>query len=315
VKIGIVGSGLVGSTAAYALVLRGTASEVVLVDANPARAQAEADDIFHAVPFAGTADVRAGGFPELAGTSLVIVAAGVNQKPGESRLQLLERNAAVFREIVPAILRHAPGALLVVATNPVDIMTHLASHFAESVGVPRGRVIGSGTTLDTARFRTLIARHVGVHPQHVHGYVLGEHGDSEVLTWSVATVAGFPLEAFAARRGVAFDEGARAEIDAGVRRAAYRIIAGKGATYFGIGGALVRIAQGLLGGQRAILTVSSRQEEVEGVPDVTLSLPQLVGADGVIETYMPPVDRAERAALKRSAEVLRSALDGLGLRS
>jgi len=313
VKIGIVGSGFVGSTAAYALVLRGVAAEVVLVDSNPARAQAEADDIFHAIPFAGTADVRAGGYADLAASRLVIVAAGVNQKPGETRLELLERNAAVFREVVPRILRHAPGAMLVVATNPVDIMTHLASRCAEAEGLPRGRVIGSGTTLDTARFRTLIARHVGVHPQHVHGYVVGEHGDSEVLTWSVATVAGFPLKAFAARRGVSFDEKVQGEIDAGVRRAAYRIIAGKGATYYGIGGALVRIAQGVLGGQRAILTVSSHQKEVEGVRDVTLSLPQLVGADGVAETYMPPLDPEERAALRRSAEVLRSALDGLGL--
>ena len=200
-----------------------------------------------------------------------------------------------------------------VATNPVDIMTHLAGRFAEREGIPRGRVIGSGTTLDTARFRTLIARHVGVHPQHVHGYVIGEHGDSEVLTWSVATVAGFPLEAFAARRGVAFGDAARAAIDAGVRRAAYHIIAGKGATYYGIGGALVRIAQGLLGGQRAILTVSSHHDDIEGVEDVTLSLPQLMGSEGVTETYMPPIDPSERAALRRSAEVLRSALDGLRL--
>ena len=312
-KIGIVGSGFVGATAAYALVLRGAASEVVLVDANPARAQAEADDIFHAVPFAGSADVRAGGFADLSGSRLVIIAAGVNQKPGETRLELLERNAAVFREIVPQILANAPEALLVVATNPVDIMTHLAGRFAERGGLPRGRVIGSGTTLDTARFRTLIARHVGVHPQHVHGYVVGEHGDSEVLTWSVATVAGFPLQAFAQRRGVAFDAAARAAIDAGVRRAAYRIIGGKGATYYGIGGALVRIAQGLLGGQRAILTVSAHHEEIEGVRDVTLSLPQLLGSDGVTETYMPPIDAEERAALRRSAEVLRAALDGLRL--
>jgi len=313
VKIGIVGSGFVGSTAAYALVLRGAASEVVLVDANPARARAEADDIFHAVPFAGTADVRAGDYADLADSSLVILAAGVNQKPGETRLELLGRNAAVFRAVVPEVLRHAPGALLLVATNPVDVMTHLASHFAEREGIPRGRVLGSGTTLDTARFRTLIARHVGVHPQHVHGYVVGEHGDSEVLTWSVASVAGFPLEAFAARRGVAFDEKTRSEIDTGVRRAAYRIIAGKGATYFGIGGALVRVAQGLLGGQRAILTVSSRQEEVEGVRDVTLSLPQLVGRDGVLEAYLPPMDEGERAGLRKSAEALRALLDGLSL--
>ena len=201
-KVGVVGSGLVGATAAYALVMRGVGREIVLVDKNEARAAAEADDIRHAVPFAHPLEVRSGGYADLAGCRAVVLCAGVGQKPGETRLQLLQRNAAVFREIVPAVLKHAPDAVIVVATNPVDVMTHLAARFAAEVGVPPGRVFGSGTTLDTARFRSLLGAHCGVDPHHVHGYVIGEHGDSEVLTWSLVTIGGMPLKEFARLRGV-----------------------------------------------------------------------------------------------------------------
>src|SRR5262249_60084743 len=158
-KVGIVGSGLVGSTAAYSLVMQGVGREIVLVDQNEARAAAEADDIRHAVPFAHPLEVRAGGYSDLAGCRVVLLCAGVGQKPGETRLQLLQRNAAVFREVVPAVLKHAPDAVVLVATNPVDVMTHLAARFAGEVGVPAGRVLGTGTTLDTARFRSLIGGH------------------------------------------------------------------------------------------------------------------------------------------------------------
>src|SRR5262245_59272425 len=183
-KVGVVGSGLVGATAAYALVMQGVGREIVLVDLNAERAVAEADDIRHAVPFAHPLEVRAGGYEDLAGCRAVVLCAGVGQKPGETRLNLLRRNAAVFREVVPAVLAHAPEAVLVVASNPVDVMTHLAARYATRSGAPPGRVLGSGTTLDTARFRSLIGGHCGVDPHHVHGYVIGEHGDSEVLTWS-----------------------------------------------------------------------------------------------------------------------------------
>lgn len=312
-KIGIVGSGFVGSTAGYALVMRGVGREIVLVDANTQRAAAEADDIAHAVPFANALDVRDGEYSDLRGARVVILAAGSNQKPGETRLQLLERNAAIFREIIPQVLDHAPDARIVVATNPVDVMTHLAAHFAQARGVPPARVLGSGTTLDTARFRLLLARHVGIDPAHVHAYVLGEHGDSEVLTWSVATVANFPLQQFCTAHGIIYDETMRAEIDERVRRAAYHIINGKGATYYGIGSALARITEAILNNQRAILTVTSRHREVEGVRDVTLSLPQLVGGDGILDTYMPPLSTDEMTALSHSAQVIRTALDRLTL--
>lgn len=310
-KIGIVGSGLVGSTAAYALIMRGLGREIVLVDQNQARASAEADDLLHAVPFAHPLTVRDGSYADLAGARLVIIAAGAGQKPGETRLQLLGRNAAIFHEVVQSVLAHAPEAVLVVATNPVDVMTHLTARFAAEFGVPSTRVLGSGTTLDTARFRALLGRHLGVDAQHVHAYVLGEHGDSEVLTWSLVTVGGVPLENFCRQRDVELSDELRAQIDEQVRRAAYHIISGKGATYYGIGSALARIAGVILQDQRALLTVCTPLAEISGVRDVTVSLPQLVGGSGVLDTFPPALSAEEELALRRSAGIIREAIDGL----
>ena len=310
-KVGIVGCGLVGSTSGYALVMQGVGRELVLVDKNPARAQAEADDLRHAVPFAHPLEVRAGDFSDLAGCRVVLLCAGVGQKPGETRLQLLHRNAAVFREAVPAILAHAPGTVIVVATNPVDVMTHLAARIAGESGVPPGRVLGSGTTLDTARFRSLLGGHCGVDPHHVHGHVIGEHGDSEVLTWSLVTIAGMPLEAFTQMRQVEFSDRVRQDIDRKVRGAAYTIISGKGATYYGIGSALARITDAILHDQRSVLTVCAPTSDVLGVRDVTLSLPRLVGGAGVLETFPLPLHEIEQAQLRRSALVIRQAIEEL----
>jgi L-lactate dehydrogenase len=311
-KIGIVGSGLVGATAAYALVTQGVGREVVLVDQKRERAAAEADDIRHAVPFTHPLEVRAGGYEDLAGCRAVLLCAGVGQRSGETRLQLLQRNAQVFREVVPAVLAGAPEAVLVVAANPVDVMTHLAVRVAAAYGVPAGRVFGSGTTLDTARFRTLLGAHCGVDPHHVHAHVIGEHGDSEVLTWSLATVGGMPLESFARLRGVDLSEPVRQEIDRKVRGAAYTIISGKGATYYGIGSALANIVDVILHDQRSILTVCCPTAEVAGVRDVTVSLPRLVGGAGVLETFPLPLDNEETSRLRESARVIRQALDELG---
>ena len=288
-KIGIVGTGFVGATAAYALVMQGIGREIVLVDRNTARAEAEANDIFHAVPFAHPLNVRAGEYSDLTNCRVVILAAGVNQQPGETRLQLLGRNAKIFADVVPQILRYAPDAVLVVATNPVDIMTHLTARFAATYGVPASRVIGSGTTLDTARFRVLLGRYLGIDSQHVHAYVVGEHGDSEVLTWSLVTVGGIPLQEFCERRGVILDEPVKQQIDEQVRRAAYHIISGKQATYYGIGSALARIVDAILSDQRSILSVCTPVDEVVGVRDVTLALPHLLGGVGVIETLPLPL--------------------------
>jgi L-lactate dehydrogenase len=311
VKVGIVGSGFVGATAGYALVMHGVGREVVLVDKNADRAVAEADDIRHAVPFAHPLEVRAGSYEDLTGSRVVVVCAGVGQKPGETRLQLLQRNAAVFREVIPAVLRHAPEAVLVMATNPVDIMTHLAAKFAADYGVSADRVLGSGTMLDTARFRSLIAAYSGVDSRHVHAYVIGEHGDSEVLTWSLATVGGMPLSSFAKLRGIDPTEKVRQDIDQRVRRAAYSIISGKGATYYGIGSALARIVDVILHDQRSILTVCAPTADVQGVPDVTVSLPRLIGGKGVIETFPLPLNEHESSLLQDSARVIRQALDDL----
>jgi L-lactate dehydrogenase len=312
VKVGIVGTGFVGATAGYALVMQGVGREVVLVDKNLARAEAEADDIRHAVPFAQPLEIRAGGYEALAECRVVVLCAGVGQRPGETRLQLLQRNAEVFREVVPTVLEKAREAVLVVATNPVDVMTHLAARFAALCGVPAGRVLGSGTTLDTARFRSLLGSHCGVDPQHVHAHVIAEHGDSEVLTWSLASVGGMPLDSFATLRGIDLSEPVRQAIDRQVRCAAYTIISGKGATYYGIGSALARIVKVILHDQRSVMTVCLPTPEVAGVPDVTLSLPRLVGGNGVLETFPLPLNEEETHQLRKSAQVIRRALDELG---
>ncbi|MGD9917593.1 MAG: L-lactate dehydrogenase [Paenirhodobacter sp.] len=308
-KVGIVGAGMVGSAAGSALVLRGGASEVVFVDRNAALAAAQAEDIAHSVPFAHAVRLGAGGYEALAGAGVVILAAGVAQKPGESRLSLLSRNAAVFHEVIGEVRRNAPDALLLVASNPVDIMTEIA---LKASGLPPERVIGSGTVLDSARFRWLLAEHLGIAPQSVHAQVLGEHGDSEVLAWSAARAGGEPIARFAAQLGAAITEDVRARIDEGVRRAAYKIIAGKGATWYGIGAGLARICQAIRDDQRAVLSVSMVTPEVEGVENIALSLPRIVGAQGIIATLKPELAPEEAAALRRSAELLKETSLQLG---
>jgi L-lactate dehydrogenase len=314
-KVGIVGCGMVGSASAFALVMQGVGREIVLVDANRARADAEANDIYHAVPFAHPLTVRAGDYPDLTECRVVVIAAGVAQKPGETRLQLLQRNASVFAHVVPSILRHAPDTVLVVVSNPVDIMTHLAAHFAARSGVPVTRVIGSGTMLDTARFRTLLGRHFDVDPQHVHAYVVGEHGDSEVLTWSQASIAGMSLDDFVKIHGTPLSPAERQQMDEQVRRAAYHIIAGKGATYYGIGSAVTRLVDVLLHDQRAILSICCRITAASEYQDVTFSLPHLVGGAGALAAIQLPLDKAEQEGLRHSANVLREATHSLQLGS
>ena len=310
-KVGVVGTGLVGSTAAYAMVMRGVGREIVLVDKNTARAQAEADDIVHAVPFAQPLQVRAGNYSDLVGSKVVILTAGVSQRPGETRLQLLGRNAAIFRQVVPGVLEYAPEAVLVVATNPVEVMTHLAARYAAEHGVPPSRVLGSGTTLDTARFRVLLSSYLGVDARHIHAYVVGEHGDSEVLTWSLATVGGMPLAEFCRTNELELTQSVQEEIDHQVRHAAYRIIEGKGATYYGIGSALARIADAVLRDERSILTVCTPVAEVAGVCDVTIALPHLVGGQGTLASFPLPLSEEEEAKLQASAQVVCDAIQEL----
>ncbi len=310
-KVGIVGSGMVGATAAYALIMRGIGREIVLVDVDQARAHAQADDLSHAVPFASSLRVRAGDYADLAGCRVVILTAGVSQQPGETRLELLERNAAVFKQIVPAILAHAADTVLLVATNPVDALTHLTARLAKEQGIAFTRVIGSGTTLDTARFRTLLGERLGVDAQHIHGYVVGEHGDSEVLTWSLAAVGGIPLDEYCHLQGINLDASVRQEIDQRVRNAAYSIIAGKGHTSYGIGSALARIVEVILYNQRSILTVCTPVGDGLGTCDVTVSLPHLLSGEGILARLPLPLNPAEQNLLRHSAEVVCHAIESL----
>ncbi len=312
-KIGVVGCGNVGSASAYACVMRGVGTEIVLVDYNPALARAQAEDILHATPFAKGVPVTACDYDGLAGAGIVMIAAGVAQKPGETRLDLLKRNADIFNTIIPDILRAAPDAILLIASNPVDIMTHMVGRIAANHGHARKRIIGSGTILDTARFRALLAQHLGVSPHSVHAHVLGEHGDSEILNWSGASISNLPLSDFAAQIGSPITAAIRDHIDNGVRRAAYHIIQGKGATWYGIGAGMARIAQAIAENENAVLTCSTHFEEIEGIRDVTLSLPQLVSAQGVVQTIYPTLSADEHKGLAQSAAVIRGALDALGL--
>ena len=309
-KVTVVGAGMVGASAAFAMVMRGAASDVVLVDRNRALAEAQAQDILHATPFAYPARVRAGDWEDIAGSGVVVLSAGVSQKPGETRLELLGRNQAVFADIVPRVLAAAPETVLLIATNPVDVMTLVATRLS---GLPPARVIGSGTILDTARYRALLGEFLGISPKSVHAWVLGEHGDSEVLCWSSASVGAISVQDLAIQHGRPLGDADRQAIDHGVRGAAYKIIAGKGATWFGIGGGIARIVQAIAADERAVLTVSTLIPEVEGVRDVALSLPRVIGRHGAGDALRPALDDQERAALRHSAEILRSAADGLGL--
>ncbi|MGG7516940.1 L-lactate dehydrogenase [Allorhizobium undicola] len=301
-KIGIVGAGMVGSSAAYALSLLGIVSEIVLVDQNTDLAAAQAADISHAVPFFGACTVRAGDYQELASAAVVILAAGVGQKPGESRLALLSRNAEVFRDVVAKVLAVSPDALLLIASNPVDVMTDVATRLS---GLPPHRVIGSGTILDTARFRSLLGHHLGVSPQSVHAYVLGEHGDSEVLVWSSVRIGSVPLQDFAAAIGRPVTEAVRSRIEDDVRNAAYKIINGKGASYYGIGAGLAAIVRSIVLDQREVFSVSSLTRTLCGVPEVTASVPRIIGREGIVAEVAPPLERAEELTLAKSATLLK----------
>jgi L-lactate dehydrogenase len=309
-KVGIVGTGMVGSAAAYALGMRGVASEAVLVDLDPALAEAHALDIAHAMPFAFGMTVASGDYDRLRGAAVVIIAAGVAQRPGETRVDLLGRNSAVFRQIVGEIMRICPEAILLVASNPVDIMTQITREISD---LPTHRVIGSGTILDTARFRSLLAMHLHVSPRSIHAYVLGEHGDSQVLAWSCARAGATPIVAFGAQIGAPITEAVRGEIDLQTRSAAYKIVEGKGSTYYGIAAGLARIVAAIRQDEQVVLSVSIVTKEIEGVRDVALSVPRVVGRDGITADLFPDLDAGEQAALHRSATLLRGLFDSVVL--
>jgi len=303
-KVGVIGCGLVGSSTAFSVALQGAASELVLIDLDARLARAQAEDILHATPFGQPVRVAAGDYPNLKGAGVVVLACGAAQREGETRLELLDRNVKVFRDVIPRIRIHAPEAILLVLSNPVDIITTVVTAIAD---LPPQRVIGSGTVLDTARFRTLLGEHLGVAPQSVHAYVLGEHGDSEVLAWSSAKVGGVPLLDFARQIGRPVTPEARETIDDGVRNAAYRIITGKGATYYGIGAAAARIINAVRDDEGAVLTLSNLSAGMDGLEGVSLSLPRVRGADGICATITPLLADEEQRLLEKSAAILREA--------
>jgi L-lactate dehydrogenase len=307
-RVAIVGAGHVGATTAYALLLSGLAPEIVLIDLDAQRAQGEAMDLMHAVPFSDPVRVWAGGYEDVDGAAVVVLTAGANQRPGETRLQLLGRNAAILREIVPQVIARAPDAILLMTTNPVDVLTWAT--LATSALSP-GRVIGSGTILDTARFRSLLSRHFGVDARSVHAHIIGEHGDTEVAAWSIATIGGMPIAEFQAASGRVLDRESRERIVTDTRRAAYEIIERKGATYYAVAAGVVRIIQAILRDESTVLTVSSRLTGSYGLEDVCLSLPCIVNRSGIAQLLDPPLAAEELSALRHSADVLKAAQQSL----
>ena len=309
-RVAVVGTGAVGSTFAFGLLLSGLASEIVLSDANARKAEGEAMDLLHAVPFAPTTRIWAGPIADCRGAAVTVIAAGAAQKPGESRIDLVQKNATIFRELVPQIAEANPDGIILVATNPVDVLAYLTYRIA---GVPAERVIGSGTILDTARFRMLLADHYGVDPRSVHAHIVGEHGDTEVPVWSSANIAGMPIADFAASTGIAHEDAALRAIFEGTRDAAYQIIERKGATFYAVAAGLVRIVEAILRDQRTILSVSSLINDYYGIDDLYLSLPAVVGRRGVERTLRLGLSAEEASGLRRSAALLRGTIEAIGL--
>ncbi|KAL2262485.1 hypothetical protein VTK26DRAFT_1166 [Humicola hyalothermophila] len=303
IKIVIVGAGSVGVTTAYALLLDGLASEIVLIDIDRQRAEGEVMDLSHAAHFA-QARVRVGDYPDCEHAAAVVIAAGVNQKPGQTRLDLVQTNHALFRDVVPRVAAHAPDTVLVVATNPVDVLTHAAHRLS---GFPAERVIGSGTAMDTTRFRHELGRHFGVHPRSVHAVVVGEHGDGQVPVWSLATIAGMRLRDYCAQAGRAYDE---SELEACARRtrqAADDIIRRKGKTNYGVASVLVDVLRPIVTDGDAIVTVS-RVGSYAGVDDVALSMPCRLNRHGAHQDVPLLLSEAEREKLRQSALSIKEVL-------
>ena len=309
IKVAIVGVGLVGSTYAYALLLSGLAAEIVLIDVNKERAEGEAMDLNHTVPFAHPTRICAGDYSDCEGATITVIAAGTGQKPGETRLDLVKRNAAIFGQIVPKVAEANPDGIIVIATNPVDILTSVALKLS---GFPSPRVFGSGTILDTARFRYLLSEQLGVDPRSVHAYIIGEHGDSEVPVWSLANVAGMRLPTFCAENGISLTPEDTERIFGQTRDAAYEIIRRKGATYYAVAAGLMRITEAILRDQNTVLSISSLIEDYYGIDGVCLSLPTVVSRRGIERVLRLELSPAEARGVRKSADVLRQTLDSLG---
>jgi len=309
-RVVVVGVGNVGATFAYALAQSGLASEIVLIDANHTRAEGEAMDMNHAVPFFSPCRIWAGDYTDCAGAAVTVITAGANQKPGETRLDLVRKNTGIFKQIIPQVAQHNPNGIILIATNPVDVLSYAAWKMS---GLPAERIIGSGTILDTSRFRYLLSEHFGVDPRSVHAYIIGEHGDSEVPVWSLANISGMRLTDFCCLQDVQYDQAKMDEIFKQTRDAAYEIIQRKGATFYAIGAGLVRIVEAILRDQRTVLPVSSLIDKYYGIDDVYLSLPTVIDRGGVEALLRLQLAEDEIVGLRKSADVLKGIIAQLEL--
>ena len=307
-KIGIIGTGFVGMAAAYSLFQLKLANHIVLVDKNHDRAQGEALDLMHGQPLVGRCEVTAGDFSSLKSAGIIVISAGVSQSsPDESRLHLLQRNIKVFEAIAKELDHHAPEAMLLIASNPVDILTYAMQSLSQRTN---NLIIGTGTLLDTSRFRTLLADYYDVSPQSVQAYILGEHGDTEIPVWSSASVAGLWIKDNTIN-GREYDQNAMAEIVTKVRKAAYEIIANKGYTNWAIGLVIAYIIRTVRDNQRNVMPVTVRLNGEYGINDNCLSLPTVIGSDGVESIITPKLDEEEMAGIQHSANALKASMDQL----
>lgn len=303
----IIGAGQVGMACAYSMLIQHTLDEMVLVDVNQDKLEGEVMDLVHGLPFVEPTVVRGGAIADGAGADVVVVTAGVGQKPGETRLSLVQRNVELLKKLIPEIVQHCPTAILLMVSNPVDILTYAALQLS---GLPSSRVIGSGTVLDTARFRYLLAEKLKVDPRSLHAYVIGEHGDSEVAVWSGVNIAGTPL--YDETRETSNNQELH-DVFLHVKNAAYDIIQRKGHTSYAIGLGVTQIVQAMMRNQNRVLTVSSLISNVNGVSDVCLSLPSVVNRQGVTRVLRTSLSEAEQIQLQQSATTLRAVIEQLDL--
>lgn len=306
-KILIVGAGAVGTSFAYSLIHKGLVEEIVLYDIDEKRAKGEALDLAHGIYFTKPVEVRAGGLEEAKDSDIVVITAGAKQRPGETRLQLLDRNISIYKELVPEIVKNGFKGIFLIVTNPVDVLTYFAYTFS---GFPRNKVIGSGTVLDSSRFAYLLSKHCDVDPRSVNAYVIGEHGDTAVLAWSLTHIGGISILEFCSVCGrKCFDEDVKKAIIKEVRDSAYKIIEYKGATYYAIGLALVNIVEAIVRDENRILPVSTVHPQIFEFKDVPLSLPSIVGRNGVKKVLRVNLTEEEEKELYNSAKLIKEAID------
>lgn len=300
-KAAIIGCGFVGAASAFCLMQSGLFSELVLLDADQDKAEGEALDVAHGIPFASPMKIYAGDYDDLTDAAIIIVTAGANQKPGETRLDLVQKNVGIFRSIIPEIAKRDYQGILLIVSNPVDILTYAAIKLS---GMPEHRVIGSGTVLDTARFKYQLGEHLSIDPRSIHAFIIGEHGDSEIAAWSSANVSGIPIHDICEMRGFYDHEDAMREIAETVKNSAYEIIAKKKATYYGIAMSVRRICEAIVRNEKSILPLSVMLHGQYGLENVVLSMPAIVGSEGVETTVPIELNREEQEKLKHSAQAL-----------